>query len=372
MKTQVALSPDKEFVLVALNAAMVVGPLVLSLYSFRDYQGMMDVETAKQLTKELAAMHPGAKPKGPHNKPLRLSVGRERPSRCLTARQKKPMRSFIRHLVFFAVYMAGTAVSAVAADRGDTSQARADLQPSGEEGGAQASLRNQAYDLVRAQLGPDRYAWTNLLVHRQQDLVINLQMDGFIRKELTSRCLQGRWYEKDEALPDQGARFRQQDPSGLGNSRGKQLRLPRFDGCARGVQPPKREASVLYRRRSRSVYLSRLLAKHGSGQAQYGVHVSGSERDVEIYKGPAKEDRRRCLLVSLASKVEVFDQVAILFDDGDMSPPVAAIRVASECGDEGSRQGTRGMAIEGKAALSGTAGSDHAGIRRQNPDSARW
>jgi hypothetical protein len=51
MKTQVASSPDKEFVLVALNAAMVVGPLVLSLYSFRDYQTMGDVETAKQLTK---------------------------------------------------------------------------------------------------------------------------------------------------------------------------------------------------------------------------------------------------------------------------------------------------------------------------------
>jgi hypothetical protein len=51
MKTQAASSPDQEFVLVALNAAMVVGPLVLSLYSFRDYQGMVDVEAAKQLTK---------------------------------------------------------------------------------------------------------------------------------------------------------------------------------------------------------------------------------------------------------------------------------------------------------------------------------
>jgi len=56
-----------------------------------------------------------------------------------------------------------------------------------------------------------------------------------------------------------------------------------------------------------------------------GVHVSGSERDAEIYTGLAKEDRRRCLLMSLASNAEVFDQVAILFDDGDMSPPVAAI-----------------------------------------------
>jgi hypothetical protein len=30
-------------------------------------------------------------------------------------------------------------------------------------------------------------------------------------------------------------------------------------------------------------------------------------------------------MMSLASKAEVFDQVAILFDDGNMSPPVAAI-----------------------------------------------
>jgi len=56
-----------------------------------------------------------------------------------------------------------------------------------------------------------------------------------------------------------------------------------------------------------------------------GVHVSGSERDAEIYKGLVKIGRRRCLLMSLASKAEVFDQVAILFDDGDRSPPVATI-----------------------------------------------
>jgi hypothetical protein len=48
-KLRTALSPDKDISLVALNAAVVFGPRVLSLYSFRDYRTPADIMAAKSL-----------------------------------------------------------------------------------------------------------------------------------------------------------------------------------------------------------------------------------------------------------------------------------------------------------------------------------
>lgn len=65
------------------------------------------------------------------------------PPRASARKWAKAMSSSFRHLVFLGA--SAVAISANAAG-GDTSQARADLQLSDEEGGAQASLRNQTYD----------------------------------------------------------------------------------------------------------------------------------------------------------------------------------------------------------------------------------
>jgi hypothetical protein len=48
-KLRIAPSPDKEVSLVALNAAVVFGPRVLSLYSFREYRSPADEAEAKSL-----------------------------------------------------------------------------------------------------------------------------------------------------------------------------------------------------------------------------------------------------------------------------------------------------------------------------------
>ena len=234
------------------------------------------------------------------------------------------MRAFIRHLVFFAVYAAGIAATAVAADRGDTSQARADLQPSDEEGGAQASLRNQTYDLVRAQLGPDRYTWTNLLVHRQQDLVTNLQMDGFMRKELTVEVFKVDGTKRTKLFQIKEHASDSKIHQDLG------ILVASSYGCcdstdAHAVYSLQNGRRLFFAGGDRDPYVFHAYWPNTDRARLVGVHVSGSERDVEIYKGLAKEDRCRCLMMSLASKAEVFDQVAILFDDGNMSPPVAAI-----------------------------------------------
>jgi hypothetical protein len=222
------------------------------------------------------------------------------------------------------VYALGTAASAVAAVRGDTSQARADIQPSDKEGGAQASVRNQTYDLVRAQLGPDRYAWTNLLVHRQQDLVTNLQMDGFMRKELTVEVFKVDGTKKTKLFQIKEHASDSKIHQDLG------ILVASSYGCcdstdAHAVYSLQNGRRLFFAGGDRDPYVFHAYWPNTDRARLVGVHVSGSERDAEIYKGLPKEDRRRCLLMSLASKAEAFDQVAILFDDGNMSPPVAAI-----------------------------------------------
>jgi hypothetical protein len=234
------------------------------------------------------------------------------------------MRSFFSNLVFLGVCVAGIPAGAAAADRGDTSQARADLQPSDDEGGAQASLRNQTYDLVRAQLSPDRYAWTNLLVHRQQDLVMNLQIDGFMRKELTVEVFKVQDTKKTKLfqIKEHASDSKIQENLGI-------LVASSYGCCdstdAHAVYSLQNGRRLFFAGGDRDPYVFHAYWPNTDRARLVGVHVSGSERDTEIYKGLPKEDKRRCLLISLASKAEVFDQVAILFDDGYMSPPVSAI-----------------------------------------------
>jgi hypothetical protein len=59
-----ALSPDKDLSLVALNAAVVFGPRVLSLYSFRAYRSPADVAAAKSLMNTWVQCLRGSKNKG--------------------------------------------------------------------------------------------------------------------------------------------------------------------------------------------------------------------------------------------------------------------------------------------------------------------
>jgi hypothetical protein len=51
MKNQAVSSPETEIALVSINAALVTGPHVLSLYLFRAFHTMKDVEMSKELTK---------------------------------------------------------------------------------------------------------------------------------------------------------------------------------------------------------------------------------------------------------------------------------------------------------------------------------
>ena len=65
-------------------------------------------------------------------------------------------------------------------------EARAEILPSGTSTeGAQARIRNQTYDLVSVPVTGG--GLENLLVHRQQDLVQDTQMDGFERQEFDRR-----------------------------------------------------------------------------------------------------------------------------------------------------------------------------------------
>jgi hypothetical protein len=234
------------------------------------------------------------------------------------------MSSIFRHLVFLGVHAAGISASTAAADHTDTSQARADLQPSDEEGGAQASLRNQTYDLVRAQLGPDRYAWTNLLVHRQQDLVTNVQMDGFMTKDLTVDVFKVDGVKRIRLFQIKEHASDSKIHQDLG------ILVASSYGCcdstdAHAVYSLQNGKRLFFAGGDRDPYIFHVFWPNTDRARLVGVHVSGSERDAEIYKGRAKERSRRYMLVSLASRTEVFDQVEILFEDGDMSPPVAAI-----------------------------------------------
>ena len=62
-KLRPALAPDKEIVLIALNAALALGPRVLSLYTFRDYRSPADIASAKAFTSGWLQCLRGANPK---------------------------------------------------------------------------------------------------------------------------------------------------------------------------------------------------------------------------------------------------------------------------------------------------------------------
>jgi len=64
MKTRTTEPPERTLVQVALNSALVIGPRVLSLYTFRDFQTAKDVEAAKQLTRNWLQCLRSANPKG--------------------------------------------------------------------------------------------------------------------------------------------------------------------------------------------------------------------------------------------------------------------------------------------------------------------
>jgi hypothetical protein len=63
-KIRTTLAPDKDINLVALNAAVVFGPRVLSLYSFREYRRPADVDAAKKLMNTWLQCLRGSKEKG--------------------------------------------------------------------------------------------------------------------------------------------------------------------------------------------------------------------------------------------------------------------------------------------------------------------
>lgn len=234
------------------------------------------------------------------------------------------MNSFIGYLILLGVTAVSSSASAGAADHGDTSQARATLQPSEEEGGAQASLRNQTYDLVRAQLGPERYAWTNLLVHRQQDIVTNVQMDGLLKKELTIDVFKVEGTSKSRLFQIKEHASDSRIDQHLG------IVVASSYGCCdstdvHSVYSLQNGKRLFFAGGARDPYIFHVYWPNTERARLVGVHVSGSERDAEIYEGAAKDLKRAALLVSLASKAELFDQAAILFEHGDLSPAIAAI-----------------------------------------------
>jgi len=233
------------------------------------------------------------------------------------------MGRFVRPAAVLGACLAATPVNAVGGP-GDTSQARADLQQSGEEGGAQASLRNQTYDLIRAQLGPDRFAWTNLLVHRQQEVVKNVQMDGFLKKELMVEVFEVEGTKKHKL-------FEFKEPASDSSIREDLgVLVASSYGCcdstdAHAVYSLKNGKRLFFAGGDKSPYILHVFWPNTDRAYLVGVHVSGSDRDDEVYRGLAEKKGRRRMLVSMASKTAVTDQVAILFDDGDMSPPVEAV-----------------------------------------------
>ncbi|MDB4981317.1 MAG: hypothetical protein JWM82_2069 [Myxococcales bacterium] len=52
-----------------------------------------------------------------------------------------------------------------------------------------------------------------------------------------------------------------------------------------------------------------------------GVHVAGSSRDPEVYKGVAADERHGRILVSLASTAGLFEALALLFDSAISDTP---------------------------------------------------
>jgi hypothetical protein len=230
--------------------------------------------------------------------------------------------AFLRYIVFgAAVGISATA----AADGGDSSRARAELQLSDEEGGAQAALRNQTYDLVRAGLGPDRSALTNLLVHRQQDLVTNVQTDGFLKKELTVSVFKVDALKKTKLFQIKERAEASKIRQDLG------IFVATNYGCCDStdvhiVYSLTNGHRLFFTGGEREPYIfDAFWPNTDREQRLVGVHLSGSERDAEIYKGLGNKKGCRCLLVSLASRTELLDRVVIKFGDVDASPPAVSI-----------------------------------------------
>ncbi len=204
----------------------------------------------------------------------------------------------------------------------ERAEARAEIQPAGiATEGAQASIRNQTYDLVSVPVTGG--GWENLLVHRQQDLVRNTQLEGFERKEFAAAVWQVRGTQKR-------LRFRvKEEASASRIDAGHGLLVASSFGCcdatdAHAVYSLGSGRRLFFAGGDAEPYIFPLVWVNRFRAQFVGVHVSGSDRDEEIYDKSVPGTKRR-LLVSLASQTELTDQLEISIEDGDYSPPLESV-----------------------------------------------
>lgn len=223
------------------------------------------------------------------------------------------------HATWIGILWACLAVTSASADTtppGERSQARADVLPTGGRRGVDVRIRNQTYDVVSGKLGPDRYAWTNLLVHRQQDLVLNVEMDGFLEKELSVEVFQigGAKRQKMFVFKEPASQSAIREDLGI--------IVATTLGCcnatvAHAVHSLESGKRLFFAGGRTSPYIFKASWPNTDRARLVGIHVSGSERDDEIYEALPSAKRQRRILVSLASATKVLDQVAMLFGESD-------------------------------------------------------
>lgn len=247
---------------------------------------------------------------------------RRQPRRLSARRWAEAMHITIMILLLSAGKDATPAVSPASANL-EHAEARAEIQPSGiSTEGAQVRVRNQTYDLVSVPVTGG--GLEDLLVHRQQDLVRNTQLEGFEQKELAAEVWQVHGVVKKFRF-----RLKEKASASTIDERNGLLVASSFGCCdatdAHAVYSLGSGRRLFFAGGDVEPYVFPLVWENRFRAQFVGVHVSGSDRDKEIYDKSPLPGRKRRVLVSLASQAELTDQLQISFDDGDYSPPLESV-----------------------------------------------
>lgn len=234
------------------------------------------------------------------------------------------MRALSIAVTILSAKVATAAFAAEPAVGIERSEARAAIEPSkASETGIQANLRNQTYDLVR--IGASDGKSMIVLVHRQQDLVRSVDVEGFLRKSLAVAVwrVDGR---KRKLL------FRlKEDAEASHIDEGAALLYTSVYGCC-GATDTHTVYSLENGRRlffaggEREPYVLGLVRTHPHRLQYVAVHVSGSARDRDIYGGTTTAPNPRRIMVSLAAVTGETDRLVLSYDDELQASPVEEVR----------------------------------------------
>jgi hypothetical protein len=205
-----------------------------------------------------------------------------------------------------ALLLFGTRAAAAQPHQPASATSTAEAQVTVSEFGPRATLRNQNYDFVT--LANHDGSWTHLLVHRQQDIVRDTGLEGYVRQELSAEV-----WEVTGATKKSRFRLRETASS---SSIDQGLLIANNFGCCdssdtHAVYSLWSGKRLFFAGGDRDPYVLRAVWPNQPRERLVGVHVSGSSRDAEIYPNDKRDRAPARMMITLADRDEPLDRIVI-------------------------------------------------------------